>query len=252
MTKGNKTFFTNHKMIPFRIGLTKRFPKRISFSTLQKTEQLKGFLKTDFETVDLPLVHHSFVQQHSIIRDSFLKTPFWKLFWNCDYFVDEVKTRLRNHGLVQAEFQMVFAAGKIAGTAANVDKDASLCIDPYALRNEIAAYDESILFNNLSLTLQSTVRNQYIVQVFVFNKSLIYGSLILAVHFGIPIAVAVPSGLLVSSLGLSWMNHRYSAIQSDFVSSLHTSQKTLESKLKELHASQLESFGKRVALLNKE
>jgi hypothetical protein len=73
---------------------------------------------------------------------------------------------------------MVFAAGKIAGLAASLDQKVAQDLDleplplssvnqmdPYYLRNQIAVYDESILFNSLSNHLQSTVRYQYIFQV---------------------------------------------------------------------------------------
>jgi hypothetical protein len=78
--------------------------------SIQRTTQTLGewesFLRKDFETTDLGILQQSFIQSHQVIRESFVRTPFWKLFWNCDYFVDEIKNRLRNHGLIQAEYQV--------------------------------------------------------------------------------------------------------------------------------------------------
>lgn len=168
---------------------------------------------------------------------------------------------------------MSFASGKIAGMTMALDslilaqlepskshismtlrneleslssRDAALdsnLVDPFQLRNLLSTYTVGD-FKELGSRIQSLVQIQSGAQV------VSAGIWILSVHFGVPLAIAVPAGLASSSagkvyaycsitfiVGLLWMKMRSASIERAFLAKLRESQKTLSSQLKEIQHS---------------
>ncbi|KAJ3368841.1 hypothetical protein HDU91_000264 [Kappamyces sp. JEL0680] len=229
--------------------------------------EMENSLALNFENTDLPLLRDNFVEVQTLVRQQFADHPFWKLFWSGDYFVSDLEKQLEQHSLLKAEYQMSYAAGKIAGytsnlptvvgetvrasvtspgpqhdpavdihlkeldylTLPNQTADCIQSTDPFLLRNQVATF--TVDYKELGDRIQRLVKSQAALQLS------LAAFWVLSVHFGVPIPVAVPAGLFTSALGLFWMNLRYTSIQKSFMVRLGESQKLLLSKLKDIHYS---------------
>jgi hypothetical protein len=87
-----------------------------SFNTTTKNlslsqKSLESFeieLNREFDQ-DLNVLQDLFGKSQKIIRESLQLNPIWKLFWNADYFVEDILIKLRNHEYIQAEYQVLFS-----------------------------------------------------------------------------------------------------------------------------------------------
>ncbi|KAI8930336.1 hypothetical protein BC831DRAFT_395289 [Entophlyctis helioformis] len=98
-------------------------------------------------------------------------------------------------------------------------------IDPFLLRNEVAAFDETKLCDNVQKQAERIVQRQLVTQLAV------YASAVLATHLGVPFAISLPSAILASGLGFSWMNLRWSSAQRRYLGRIGESQKVLKDTL---------------------
>eukprot|EP00842_Homolaphlyctis_polyrhiza_P003991 jgi/Hompol1/4593/HPOL_003749-RA len=214
----------------------------------------------EFRSADLGVVQAAIVDLSTAFRDYFAKTPFYKLFWRSDFISDDLVMRMREHSLIKAEYQATnealcqlnaFVVDRLepvtksthpfanhSTTAAlqedisrlldivrkNIDSSASR-IDPFLLRNEVAAFDETKHCDSLQSTAHGLIQNQIILQFAVFLTALV------ATHLGVPFAISIPSGILFSGFALAWMNLRWMSAQRRFVNKISESQKTLVARL---------------------
>ncbi|KAK6099547.1 hypothetical protein MT418_000955 [Batrachochytrium dendrobatidis] len=112
----------------------------------------------------------------------------------------------------------------LSNDVAGIDSS-SVEIDKFLLRNEVAAFDESSHCDLVQKQAQKIVQRQFSVQFLVAVSAL------LATHLGVPLAVCIPSWVLVSGLGFGWMNLKWLATQRRFLRDISESQKTLKSRL---------------------
>ncbi|KAJ3309702.1 hypothetical protein HDV04_005819 [Boothiomyces sp. JEL0838] len=228
-------------------GQIRRFSSAFHFpETIKTKEDAKSFVSLqeaklidNFNQADIAVLQNSSVEIHSAIRSTFANIPFWKLFWMGDYLASHLYEKLKNHNFIKAEYQMAYAVGKAEGAldqtvfiiqkSLDEEKVKALlemsyhAFDPFILRNQIAAEDNSQYFTQLSKQVNSLVRNQ------------IFGIMtlgLLSLHFGVPLVVALPSSLLGSVIGLQWMNLRYSGFQRTFIASFSESHQKLSMKLR--------------------
>jgi hypothetical protein len=241
--------------------------------TIEEISKAEKLLLKDFEERDMNILQKQFIEIHSVVRKYFQFTPFWTLFWKSDNFTSTLKNQLQRAPLLMAEYQvyiinkMVYSMGKALGMISNLasntksnfasiekgnskftldsklfldslpDADrliSSTAIDQFALRNQIAVFDDSAHFTDLSSRIYELVRSQFI------GQGLILTSCIFAAHFGVPIAITIPGGVLAFALGLTWMNSKYTGIQQDFTAGLSQIHKTLSHNLKGVHQLQIQ------------
>jgi hypothetical protein len=153
---------------------------------------------------------------------------------------------------------MAYASGKVTGYISNlgpilentlrsVKKDPlvpdllfteqQISTDPFILRNQISGYDRYTDIADLGNKLATLTRNQFIFQIGSFSFWF------LSLHFGVPLPVAIPIGLLSSSAGtlplsnftgMYWMKLRYDVIQKVFLKRISLSQNVLKDKLEDI------------------
>ncbi|KAJ3272936.1 hypothetical protein HDV01_005133 [Terramyces sp. JEL0728] len=147
-----------------------------------------------------------------------------------DYLSTRLYEKLKENNFVKAEYQMAYAVGKAEGALDQTvyvihnsledGKTKSLLemsyhsFDPFILRNQIASEDYTQYFTQLSKQFGLMTVG------------------VLGLHFGVPLAIALPSSLLGSVAGLSWMNLRYTGFQRTFIASFSESHQKLSTKLK--------------------
>jgi hypothetical protein len=73
---------------------------------IQKYEQS---LSENFEKSDLNSLVAAFQDMHLRAREHFADNPFWKLFWNSDYFIRELEQVLEENNLIKVEYQVGFS-----------------------------------------------------------------------------------------------------------------------------------------------
>ncbi|KAI8909043.1 hypothetical protein EDD86DRAFT_206803 [Gorgonomyces haynaldii] len=224
--------------------------------------QIKQRLEQDFQTNDLSVLKTGVIDITKSLNDYFARFPFYKLFWRGDYIADDVKSILHDHPLVQAEYQMAFATGKLSASITHVyeqldqfldgvvesnrtqglgklssemkhlresliafRQQPSAILDPFMLRNQIAVFDES----KQADVLQKQSRSLIPFQVGFQTASYLTG--LLLTHFGLPWTISVPATILVSSLGFWFMSIKWQSAQRRFLANLSQSQKGLQERL---------------------
>ncbi|KAJ3179366.1 hypothetical protein HDU87_002975 [Geranomyces variabilis] len=82
-------------------------------SLVSRVVRTEKRLVRDFEQADLAVVQDSVSALSAAVRAYFDKVKFWKLFWRSDFVADDLKAMMQRHNLLQAEYRMVYAVGKL-------------------------------------------------------------------------------------------------------------------------------------------
>ncbi|KND04447.1 uncharacterized protein SPPG_00176 [Spizellomyces punctatus DAOM BR117] len=224
-------------------------------------------LVRDFETRDLAAVQYSVSSLSDAIHEYFDKVKFWKLFWRSDFVSDDLKSKMRENSLLQAEYQMVYAIGKLneglyglyqrvgeslerlldlasidvsAGVARSLQQDISRIGQVLAQQTPPAPgseVDPFFLRNEIAKfdetrhcdDLQSSAEK--LVRRQIGYQLVVYVSGLLGVHLGVPIAVMVPSALGASAGGFGWMKVRWGMLEGRFWGKVSQGHKTLKDNL---------------------
>ncbi|KAI8592796.1 hypothetical protein BDZ88DRAFT_222862 [Geranomyces variabilis] len=82
-------------------------------SLVSRVVRTEKRLVRDFEQSDLAVVQNSVFALSEAVHAYFAKVKFWKLFWRSDFVADDLKAMMQRHNLLQAEYRMVYAVGKL-------------------------------------------------------------------------------------------------------------------------------------------
>ncbi|KAI8818260.1 uncharacterized protein EV422DRAFT_196268 [Fimicolochytrium jonesii] len=126
-------------------------------SSIARVLKTKERLVRDFRGEDLAVVNGSTTALRAAVREYFTKVPFWKLVWRNDFVADDLKVRMREHTLLQAEYQMVYAMGKLNEGARSlretVLEQVDAVLDP---KSHISAASNVNAIKDLLLELERT------------------------------------------------------------------------------------------------
>ncbi|TPX46048.1 hypothetical protein SeMB42_g01294 [Synchytrium endobioticum] len=244
-----------------------------SLSGALTTQQTRVY--DQFVNKDLALIERVSSRIVMAVRESLDDLPFWKLFWRGDGISHDLRMRLAQYSLVEAEYRMTHTLGRLAETR---DVLTSLCSssltavstllassthaslttfvhdvtrirdttlatlktapppDQYVLRNEIAAFEAAKGLDAFQNRVVALVRRQMAAQA---ALSLV---LVGSVYLGVPLwAVVLPGGGLMSAIGLTWTALRWSSMADKFVGEISAEQKSLRDMLLASYDKQFDS-----------
>ncbi|KAJ3008487.1 hypothetical protein HKX48_008500, partial [Thoreauomyces humboldtii] len=227
-------------------------------------------LVRDFEETDLAVVQDSVSALSEAVRKYFAKVRFWKLFWRSDFVADDLKAMMRQHNLLQAEYQMVYAVGKlneglyglrerlqehmasltnpnhpisaVGGSAAKALREDLVRIrdilDEQTLPNAPVSHADPFILRNQVMRFDASRhcddlqrKAEKLVRRQAGFQILLYGSAVIGTHLGVPFAIMLPSALTISAAGFGWMRLRWGALESRFWGKVSEGHKTLKDNI---------------------
>ncbi|KAJ3054725.1 hypothetical protein HK097_000971 [Rhizophlyctis rosea] len=220
----------------------------------------------DFQLRDLAVVQYGVTSFSDAIRTYFEKVKFWKLFWRSDFVAEDLKASMKEHSLLQAEYQMTYAVGRLNEGAHNlhelvrtylanlqssahpfsnapitqsIQKEATTVLDILNKKRAASALevDPYVLRNEVASfdeTKQCDAlqrKAEKLVRNQLALQLVVYPVGLLFTHLGTPWAVSIPSTLFVSGLGLLWMRVRWGSFEEQFWTKISEAHKKLKNKL---------------------
>ncbi|KAI9007395.1 hypothetical protein BC832DRAFT_452464 [Gaertneriomyces semiglobifer] len=211
-------------------------------------------LVREYESRDLGVVEKTFTALSDAIRAYFASARFWKLFWKSETVGSDLQRVVRDHSLVQSEYQMVYAIGKmneglvqlyervqesLQKASHSCSQDACLDAvkrlnedlrrgivslearspvtgeaDPFILRNPVAQFDTS--YSAPHCKALQEVAQKLVARQMVYQLGIFF-TLAGVTHLGVPFAaVGLPVSILASTTGLVWMNMRWKRAEERF------------------------------------
>ncbi|KAJ3043983.1 hypothetical protein HDV00_003510 [Rhizophlyctis rosea] len=223
-------------------------------------------LVQNFQLRDLAVVQYGVTSLSDAIRGYFDKVKFWKLFWRSDFVSEDLKARMKEYSLLQAEYQMTYAVGRLNEGSHHLRTTVTSYLttiqssahpfsnSPFTLPLQHEARQVLEILERKKATSEGEV-DPYVLrnEVATFDETkqcdalqrraeglvrnqlglqlVIYSVGLLATHLGTPWAVSIPSTLFVSALGLAWMRLRWGSFEEQFWSKISEAHKKLKDRL---------------------
>ncbi|KAJ3287707.1 hypothetical protein HK104_008482 [Borealophlyctis nickersoniae] len=235
-------------------------------------------LLRDFRLRDLAIVEYGVTSLSDAITAYFEKVRFWRLFWRSDFVAEDLKATMKENSLLQAEYQMTYAVGKLneglhgarerirSYLASLTSATHPLATEPLTrpLQKEAAAalealdrqhspsareVDPFVLRNEVATfdeTRQCDVLQRHaekLVRNQLGFQLAVYPIGLLLTHLGVPWGISIPSTLFVSALGLAWMKTRWGTYEDELWSKISQAHKKLKDRLTTVYEKELSRVG---------